>query len=243
MNMKKKTFALAAILTAGLLLAGCGQTEEGGSSGSSTVESQSETEPSKADSQDPGGKADQEESPDAAPTDPAAPDSSSEADAGEADYEPLTIDCSEILSSGDTSYFELTHRYGDACTVIQRYLYESGSYNGGVIRVEPGTETDLAAIINNAGVLEGGSPSYFTEDVDGWSMVREASEEEKEYMNSFSIEELRTLFWGMALMSEGYSQEEAEAIVGVSGEPQMPYVADDPSVSAPDGITWRMCHI
>lgn len=235
MNKKQRTFALAVILTAGLLLAGCGQTKEAGGGESSAVESQSGAEPST--SRDPDGKADPAESSDAVPTDPAAPESSAEPGAGEADYEPLTIDCSEVFNSGSTSYFELTHTYGNACTVIQRYLYENGSYNGGLIKVEPGTETDLAAILNNAGVLEGGSPSYFTEDADGWSMVREASEEEKEYMNSFSIEELRAFFWCMALMSEGYSQEEAEAIVGASGEPQMPYVADDPSVSAQDGIT------
>lgn len=110
-------------------------------------------------------------------------------------------------------------------------------FYGGVIKVEPGAETDLAAIINNVDVLEGGSPSFFTEVIDGWTMNLEVSQEEKEYMNSFTIEELRTFFWGIALMSEGYSREEAEAIVGVSGEPQMPYIVDEPSDPLQGGIT------
>ena len=228
MNMKKKTFILAAILAVSLAFTGCGspETKTKDNDESSTVESQDSTE-----------KANPSESSDEPSADAAKPDSSSVADASEADYEPLTIDCSEVLNSGDTSYFELTYTYGDACTVTQRYLYENGSFNGGVVKVEPGTETDLAAIINNADVLGGSSPSFFTEVIDGWTMNLEASQEEKEYMNSFTIEELRTFFWGIALMSEGYSQEEAEAIVGVSGEPQMPYIVDVPSDPVQGGIT------
>ncbi|MDE6639007.1 MAG: hypothetical protein K2K63_00590 [Acetatifactor sp.] len=228
MNLKKRTFALAAILAVSLAITGCGspETKTKDSDESSTVESQNTTE-----------KSNPSESSDSALTDSETPESSSESGASQANYEPFTIDCSEVLSSGDTRYFELTYTYGDACTVTQRYIYENGSYNGGVIKVAPGTETDLAAIINNADVLAGGSPSIFTEVTDGWTMNLEASQEEEEYMNSFTIEELRTFFWGVALMSEGYSQEEAEAIIGVSGEPQMPYIIDDPSDSLQSGIT------
>lgn len=228
MNMKKKTFALAAILAVSLVFTGCGssETKTKDNDESSTVESQDSSE-----------KENPSESSDAVITDSETPESSNEPGASQADYEPLTIDCSEVLHSGDTSYFEITYKYGDACTVTQRYIYENGSFNGGIIKVEPGAETDLAAIINNVDVLEGGSPSFFTEVIDGWTMNLEASQEEKEYMNSFTIEELRTFFWGIALMSEGYSQEEAEAIVGVSGDPRMPYIVDDPAGPMESGIT------
>lgn len=228
MSMKKKTFVLAAILAVSLAFTGCGfpETKTKDSDESSTVESRDSAE-----------KTNPPESSDEPSADAAKPDSSSAADVSEADYEPLTIECSEVLSSGDTRYFELTYTYGDACTVTQRYIYENGSYNGGVVKVEPGAETDLAVIINSVDVLEGGSPSSFTEVIDGWTMNLEASQEEKEYMNSFTIEELRTFSWGIALMSEGYSQEEAEAIVGVSGEPQMPYIVDEPSDPMQGGIT------
>lgn len=235
MNRKKKAFALAAILTMGLVLAGCGQTED--SRESSTVEAQNSTDPSSDGARDTAGKTNPSESSGAATAESEMPGSSLEPDISQANYEPLTVDCSEVLSSGDTEYFELTYTYGDACTVTQRYIYENGSYNGGVFKVEPGTETDLTAIINNADVLEGGSTSLFTEVIDGWTMNHEASQEEKEYMNTFTIAELRTFFWGMALMSAGYSQEEAEAIIGVSSEPQMPYIIDEPSDSIQSGIT------
>lgn len=221
MKMKQKTFAFAVILTAALMLTGCGLPFEvtiTKSGDSSTVESQKSTD---------------SESSNATSTDSAKPSTS------KANYEPVTIDCSEILNSGTTSYFEITYQYGDACTVIQRYVYENKSYNGGSIKVEPGTETDLAAIIDNVNVLEGGAPSYFTEVIDGWTMSLEATEEEKSFMNYQSMEDMRKLCWCMTLMSQGYSQEEAEAIVGVTSEPTLPYISmgDDFSNSAQGDIT------
>lgn len=218
MNTKKKTIAIALILTASLALAGCGspKAEPKGSGESSTVEAQNDTE-----------KTNSPESKDEPSTDSAKEDISSET--GEANYEPVTIDCSEIISSGNTSYFELMLQYGDACAVSVRYLYENGMYAGVSIKVAPGTETDLEAIINNTSVLESSNPSYFTETADGWTMDYETEGEEGGYMDSYSIEDIRVLTWGMALMAEGYSQEEAEAIVGVISEPEPSFGTDDPS--------------
>lgn len=224
MNMKKKSkkkqkFALVTILMVILVLTGCGlpfEIKMKDSGESSTAESQNSTENTNSSV--------------AKPANPST---------GEAKYEPVTIDCSEILNSGTTSYFEITYQYGDACTVIQRYIYENQSYNGGLLKIEPGTETDLATIIDNVNVLEGGAPSAFTEVIDGWTMSLEATEEEKSFMNYQSMEDMRELCWCMTLMSQGYSQEEAEAIVGVASEPTLPYISmgDDLSNSAQGDIT------
>lgn len=225
MKKKKKAFAFAAILTAALMLTGCKLPFEvtiTKSVNSSTDESQNSTR-----------KTSPSESSNATSTGSAKPST------GEANYEPVTIDCSEILNSGTTSYFEITYQYGDACTVIQRYIYENKSYNGGLLKIEPGTETDLATIIDNVNVLEGGAPSAFTEVSDGWTMSLEATEEEKSFMNYQSMEDMRKLCWCMTLMSQGYSQEEAEAIVGVASEPTLPYISmgEDSSNSAQGDIT------
>ena len=228
MNSKKKTCVFVAILMACLVLVGCGSAESETKDGGDT---------SKIESQDSAEKTNSPESPEESSTDSAKQDSLPESNTSEANYEPVTIDCSEILSSGDTRYFELIYQYGDACTIRMRYLYENEIYNGGLIKIEPGTESDLAAIINNVSVLEGGSPSYFTEVMDGWTMNYEASEEESAYMNSYSIEDMRVLSWGMSLMAAGYSQEEAEAIAGGAGGLEAPSGSDEPSGFTQSGVT------
>ena len=221
MNRKKKMRVLAVILMICFILAGCGSAEPETKDGGNT---------SKMESQNADEKTNSSESPDESSTDSAKQDSLP-------DYEPVTIDCSEIESSGNMRYFELIYQYGDACTIRMRYLYENEIYNGGLIKIEPGTETDLAAIINNASVLEGGSPSYFTEVIDGWTMNYEASEEESAYMNSYSIEDMRVLSWGMSLMAAGYSQEEAEVIAGGAGGLEAPSGSDEPSGFTQSGVT------
>ncbi|MDE5801984.1 MAG: hypothetical protein K2I22_03590 [Lachnospiraceae bacterium] len=224
MNSKKKTRILAAILMACLVLAGCGSAEPETKDGGDTSKIESQGSDEKTNSSE-------------SSTDSAKQDALPESGTSEANYEPVTIDCSEILNSGDTRYFELIYQYGDACTIRLRYLYENEIYNGGSIKIEPGTETDLEAIINNVSVLEGGSPSLFTEVIDGWTMNYEASEEESAYMNSYSIEDMRVLSWGMSLMAAGYSQEEAEAIVGESGGLEPPFISDEPSDFTQSGVT------
>ena len=238
MNRKKNKCVIAAILAASLVFTGCGLPFEirmKDSNESSSVESKNSTESSNSiEFRNPVGQTKPFESSGAAS---AESDASSKASTGEANYEPVTVDCSEIYSSGDTRYFDLTYQYGDACSIMQRYIYKNGSYDGGSLKILPGTETDLATIINNVNVLEGGSPSAFAEVLDGWTMTREATEEEKAVMNMDSIENMRTFIWAMTLMAQGYSQEEAEAIAGASSQPTMPYVVDDFSSSMPSGIT------
>lgn len=238
MNRKKNKCVLAAILAASLVFTGCGLPFEirmKDSGESSAAESSNSIEFKNSDEfLNPVGQTNPSESSGAAS---AESDASSKASTGEANYEPVTVDCSEIYSSGDTRYFDLTYQYGDACSIMQRYIYKNGSYDGGSLKILPGTETDLATIINNVNVLEGGSPSDFAEVLDGWTMTREATEEEKTVMNMDSIENMRTFIWAMTMMSQGYSQEEAEAIAGASSQPTMPYVVDDFSSSMPSGIT------
>lgn len=232
MNRKKNKCVLAAILAASLVFTGCGlpfeiRMKDSGESSAAGAQNSIESKNSVE-------QTNPSESSGAASAESDVP---SKASTGEANYEPVTVDCSEIYSSGDTHYFDLTYQYGDACTIMQRYIYKNESYDSGSLKILPGTETDLATIINHVNVLEGGSPSEFAEVLDGWTMTREATEEEKAVMNMDSIENMRTFIWAMTLMSQGYSQEEAEAIVGVSSGPTMPYVVDDPSSSMQSGIT------
>lgn len=142
----KKQIAFAAVLAAVLTLTACNEQSENKSGGSSV--SGAETFSKASDNK-------------------SVPKPSSDAS-----YTPVVSNVGDIITEGDTQYFECTSKYGDAFTSVYRYTYKNGKIADASSKIVPGKETELAVILENLGdESDGVKASDFKQDGDGWIMT------------------------------------------------------------------------
>ena len=178
----KKQIALAAVLAAVLTLTACGEHSENksgsGSSSVSDAENSSQTSSSSQTSEN---------------VSVSTPSSG-------ASYTPVVSNVGDIVTKGDTQYFEYTNRYGDAFTSVYRYTYKNGKIADASSKIVPGKETELAVILENLGdETDGVKASDFKQDGDGWIMTMD--QEELTAYQSIDIVSLRSLV-AMSMPSE-----------------------------------------
>lgn len=198
-----KKIALTAILAAALTFTGCEMPFEIRMKGDNSETTSKEPEKSSKQSEKTESSVISEPPTPSDSSENSKPESPSKPSSGNAAYEPVTMDCGEIISSGDVQYFECSSEYGNACEVIYRYIFANGKFDGVLLKIKPGEVKDLKTILEN---MEDGADSYkvsdFTEIIDGWSLTKDAFEFEPTFQ-SMSIESLHSLMEMSMLMNQG----------------------------------------
>ncbi len=93
----------------------------------------------------------------------------------EIDYEPEVNRCGDIMSDGDTQYFDAYTEYGNACTIVYRYIFKNGLFDHATMKIKPCAETNLDNILNS--FMTGDNGIYdvtdFVDDGDGWTLIKD----------------------------------------------------------------------
>lgn len=208
----KKKIALAAILAVTITLTGCelpfeikmkGSDSETSSSTTSSVKKDEDSKPSsnpeesKTESSD-NSTADVSKPESPVNSTPEASKPESKPNYDEIDFEPVVQTVGDIVERGGSKYFEASTRYGNACTVVYRYIFDNDLFSDCECRVEPGALTELEQIINDNWYRVGDIGAYevsdFTKFANTWVLTKEGwNDEAKSFFGGAEINMLHSL--------------------------------------------------
>ena len=98
----------------------------------------------------------------------------------EVEFEPVVKTIGDIVEAGGNKYFELSTKYGNACTIVSRLIFADDYFSDCEMRIEPGTLTNIEDIIGSNRVGDAGAyeVSDYTKVDNTWVLTKEGWNDE-----------------------------------------------------------------
>lgn len=135
-----------------------------------------------------------------------ASNSASKPNYDEINFEPVVQTVGSILEQAGKKYFETRTRYGNACQVVYKYIFENNLFSDCECRVEPLALTEIDQIVEDNWYRVGEIGAYEVSDFkkvgDVWVLTKEGWDSDaKQFYNGADINTLHS----MLKMMEGVS--------------------------------------